>query len=51
MAECLGLCDYVDDVCMGCGRDFSLIEPEKDEAACSSSERNAASSQNKQVKD
>jgi hypothetical protein len=29
MADCLGLCDYVDDVCLGCGRDFSLVLPEE----------------------
>jgi len=28
MADCLGLCDYVDDVCQGCGRDFSLYGEE-----------------------
>jgi hypothetical protein len=34
MADCLGLCDYVDDICQGCGRDFSLYaEEEKIEAA------------------
>ena len=27
MAECLGLCEYEDDICLGCGRDFSQIEP------------------------
>jgi hypothetical protein len=50
MAECLGLCDYVDDVCMGCGRDFSLVEPEDKEEAASSRE-NAASSGNEPAKD
>jgi|GEM_PF-3567605 len=34
MADCLGLCEYVDDLCLGCGRDFSLMdEPETTEAA------------------
>lgn len=31
MADCLGLCDYVDDVCLGCGRDFSLVSSEEKE--------------------
>ena len=35
MADCLGLCDYVDDVCLGCGRDFSLVLPEEKEDGAS----------------